>query len=387
MLTRRCEVEVLRKKIKYSIFIIVFLLISIVLFIALRPEKPIIIGFVGGLTGNSSEIGVDGRNAVELAVAEVNQAGGIRGQKIQLLIEDDKNDAAAALAADQRIVEEGAKVIIGHMSSGMMELTIPFIKEKDVLMISPTISLDSLSGIDDNFLRLIPLNKYQGQFLADAAYHRKKIKKVAIIYDNRNKGFAEGIILSFTKQILDYGGQTVITEAFTTGNKINYSQITKKIGQTEAEGILIIASSADAAMFCQHLFKENINLPVFMPMWPMTKDLIKQGGPAVEGVYLVSHMDIHSATKEYSQFKKNYYDQYGGEPSFASLLSYEAAKMLFDSMSETNEFTTEKIKENILRKKVFQGLQNEITLDQYGDTMRQIYLYQVQNGDFIKVEK
>lgn len=377
----------LHEKIRWRIFIASFFIISILLLSACRSKEGIKIGFVGGLTGNSSEIGVDGRNAVELAVDEVNKAGGIKGQQIELIIKDDKNDPKVALTVDKELIKNDVKIIIGHMTSGMTKLTIPLINEENVLMMSPTISLDSLTGIEDNFLRIIPSNNSQGDFLANTAFHKNNSKKIAIIYDQRNKAFAEGVIFAFKQKIEFYGGKIVIIEIFDNGNNVNYSRITKKIKDSDAEGILVIASSVDAAMFCQHFAKENINLPVLMPMWSMTNDLIKQGGPAVEGVYLVSYVDEDSMTLEYSQFRKKYYEKYQSEPSFASLLSYEATKILFDSMNEVKELTTEAIKENILGKRNFKGLQNEIVIDQYGDTLRGKYLYQVRNGAFVKVEE
>lgn len=377
--------KVLHVKVKAIILAITFFTLSSFLFTACNSKEMIKIGFVAALTGNSSETSVDGRNSVVLAAEEINKTGGIRGKQIQLLVVDDKNDKDIALIVDKYLVEQGAKVIIGHMTSGMAQLTVPFVNEENILMISPTISLDSLSGIDDNFLRVIPSNKLQGEFLADAAFKRKNVKKVAVIYDNRNKAFAEGVKGFFEQRIESYGGEIVATEIFDTGNNVNYSTIAQRIGKTDAEGVLVIASSVDAALFCQHFFKNDIRLPVFLPTWSMTNDFIKQGGPTVEGAYLVNFIDVESKAVDYVQFKKNYYEKYGSEPTFASLLSYEAAIVLFEAMGSTKELTAVNIKETILKQRRFKGLQDEIVIDEYGDITRKCYLYMVKNGVYTKV--
>ena len=370
-----------------SVIAICCLLVSTFMLASCSPQESIKIGFVAALTGSSSEISVNGRNAVYLAVEEINHAGGIKGKRIELHSEDDKNDKKIALHTDKHLAQHGVTAIIGHMTSGMAELTVPFVNEQNILMISPTISLDSLAGIDDNFVRVISSNKLQGDFLAKMAFKTEKVKKVAVIYDRRNEAFAEPVKSFFAQGIKSYGGQIVITEVFENGNSGEYSAIVKRINDADADGILLIASSVDAAMICQQFLKQEIKLPIFMPMWSMTNDLIKQGGPAVEGTYLINIIDFESSAPDFVKFKKDYYERYGAEATFASILSYEAAKVLFESMNHAQQLTAASIKEALLKKRIFKGLQGDIVIDQYGDTNRDFHLYRVKDGAFVKVEE
>lgn len=370
-----------------SVLAICCLLISIFLLASCSTNESIKIGFVAALTGNSSEISVNGRNAVVLAVEEVNRAGGIKGRRIELLLADDKNDKTIALSTDKQLVQQGVTAIIGHMTSGMAELTVPFVNEQNILMMSPTISLDSLAGINDNFIRVISSNKLQGDLLAKMAFKKEQVKKVAVIYDYRNMAFAEPVKRFFAQGIEATGGQIITTETFGSGNNAEYVTIAKRIGESDADGILLLASSVDAAMICQQFLKQGLTLPIFMPMWSMTNDLIKQGGPAVEGTYLINIIDFESSAADFVTFKKNYYDKYGAEATFASMLSYEAAKVLFESMNSAEQLTTASIKEALVKKRIFKGLQGDIVIDQYGDTNRNFHLYKVKNGVFVKVEE
>ncbi len=77
------------------------------------------IGFSGCLTGHLSDLGIGGRDAVILAVKEINAKGGVNGKKIKLIIKDDKNDPAAAVKADKELVSSGCIAIIGHMTSSI----------------------------------------------------------------------------------------------------------------------------------------------------------------------------------------------------------------------------------------------------------------------------
>jgi branched-chain amino acid transport system substrate-binding protein len=80
------------------------------------------IGFVGGLTGKSSDLGIQGRNSVMLAVEEINSQGGINGRPLQLITKDDKQDPQTALKVDRELIDEGVITIIGHMTSTMSEV-------------------------------------------------------------------------------------------------------------------------------------------------------------------------------------------------------------------------------------------------------------------------
>ncbi len=144
------------------------------------------LGFSAGLSGLQSELGISGRNGALLAVEELNRKGGIHGKKIELLVADDKNDPQAAQVADESLMDKGVQIIIGHMVSGVAKATLEHTDIRKVLFISPTIVTEELSGIDDNFIRVIASNTVQGYSLAKAALQETGVRKIAVVYDGRN---------------------------------------------------------------------------------------------------------------------------------------------------------------------------------------------------------
>lgn len=116
----------------------------------------------------------------------MNRKGGIHGKKIELLVADDKNDPQAAQVADESLMDKGVQIIIGHMVSGVAKATLEHTDIRKVLFISPTIVTEELSGIDDNFIRVIASNTVQGYSLAKAALQETGVRKIAVVYDGRN---------------------------------------------------------------------------------------------------------------------------------------------------------------------------------------------------------
>ncbi len=352
---------------------------------ACAPKKTVTIGFSAGLTGSTSDMGVNGRNGLMMAVNEVNAAGGVNNRQVEVIVKDDQNNPETALAVDQELYEEGVSFIIGHMTSNMAELSLPFVKDNNLLMISPTMSSHELVNQDDHFITVVSSNDVEAAFIAKIVLENGG-KNIAVIYELQNGLYTNTIKAFVGSDLAEKGGQIIYQEAFQAGNNPSYLEISNRVLSTQPDSIVILASSFDAAMFCQQFYKLGSQVPLYLSLWAMNNDLILQGGDAVEGVQIPSLIDTESQKAEYLNFREAYFNQYGSVPNFAAIYSYEAAKILFETMETKNSFDPEIIKEAIIKKSHYQGLQGEITIDKNGDAKRSLYHYLIKDGQFEKVD-
>lgn len=371
------------KKVFFLFFLSVIAMLTLTSCI---QKKPITIGFCAGLTGSTSELGVNGRNGLLLAVEEINASGGINGQPVEVLVKDDQNDPKIALAVDQELLAAGVSFIIGHMTSNMAELSLPFVNEKDLLMISPTISTHDILNQDDHFISVVSSNNTQALLMAEAMVRDEKGKNIAVIYETRNQAYTGSIKDYLGAELAKDGGEIIFEETFQSGDNPVYLEISQRVLSANPDSIVILAASFDAAMFCQQFQKLGNQTPIYLPVWSMSNDLILQGGDSVEGVHIVSLLDLDSQQPDYLAFKKTYFSKYGTEPAFPAIYSYEAAMILFDAMKTTRSQDPQTIKSAIIEKSTHQGLQNEITINAYGDANRNLYPYIIKNGQFEKAE-
>lgn len=370
----------MNKKAVLSLIILLFILFA---FLACREDSAVKIGYVGTLSGINSDLGVSGRNGAEMAVKRINDAGGIQGKPLELIIKDDKNSKEVALQADQELYDEGVLAVVGHMTSGMADLTVPFVNENKLLMISPTIAADTLSGKDDYFFRVIPSNVEQAIEIA-YSMRLKKINKIAIVYDQSNLSFTESLKNKFKEVYNPLGGEVVFEEAFSP-NTVNYGKLAGAIMDSSAEGVFIIGASDNVAVLSQHLFKQGASIDIFLPSWAMTEDLLSHGGKTVEGAQLVNFYNKEYYSKEYKAFYEEYQAIYGTEPGFSAQFSYEAVMILIEALEaqkSLKNITSESIKNKILSIEKFQGLQGSIIFNQYGDIDRKNYIYEIRNGQY-----
>lgn len=145
------------------------------------PE-PLRIGFIGGLAKRVADLGISGRNGVALAVNLRNQSGGINGRKIELIVEDDKQDPEAAKQAIARLLGHKVEAIIGPMTSVIAMAHVPLANEAKMVMVSPTVTTTKLSGLDDYFLRVIASTTEYAHKSADYHFQQQGQRRIAAAY-------------------------------------------------------------------------------------------------------------------------------------------------------------------------------------------------------------
>lgn len=350
-----------------------------------KSDDSIKIGFAAGLTGTNSELGVNGMYGVELAVEIINSNGGIKGRKIDLIIQDDQSNPVIALEVDKKFVEVGCKAIIGHMISGVMDENIAYVNGQNIILISPTISTDLLSHKDDHFLRIIPSNITQAQLIA-ASLINQGVHRLAFLSTQNNASFTDIIKNEITKLIVSNDIEIVFSETYVSEGVIDYQTITQSLMDSKADGVVLLSSSFESANFAQLFALSHFQSKIFLPAWAMTNDLIQRGGTTVENLYGVNYFDFNSKQEKYVNFVSLFYNKYSFYPTFASMFSYEAMMILAEAMSYSKTLDASEIKTQLLSQSEFVGLQDSFRFNQYGDVDRKIYFYQIKNGRFIKVE-
>jgi branched-chain amino acid transport system substrate-binding protein len=345
-----------------------------------RKSQPVKIGFAGSLTGQFSDLGLAGRNGAILAVEQINNAGGIQGRPVELIVKNDQNDPDVAVQVDTDLINEGVAALIGHMTSTMSKAVVHLFNDAKIVMVSPTTTTNDLTGLDDYFFRTCTPDLDQTQQLIRYAFHERGLKKLAVVYDLANRGYSEGWVQNARSEFERLGGNFSRVVPFTSGKDTTHSDIVKELLSSHPEGILIIAAAIDTATICQELRKAGSHLPVFNSGWAAIPKLIQHGGSAVEGIALIRTFDEQSTREHYLEFKKHYYERFKIEPNFAAAGAYDAAQQLLNALAHAE--TPEHVKKAIAAQPLFHGLQGDISMDQYGDPRRDVFIFTVKNGEF-----
>ncbi len=362
-----------------AIFILTISLVS-----GCETKKPVKIGFAGTLTGRHYDLGISGRNGAMLAVEEANKKGGINGQKIELIVKDDKYDPQVSVSVDRELIDQGVIAIVGHMTSDMSKAVLPLINEKKIVMISPTVASPLFNGIDDYFIKVNSTSKDEALKNADFAYHKLNLRRISAVYDSSNQDYTQEWLSAFKSDFEGLGGEVVSTIAFNSNENTSFSGLAHRLLASRPHGIVIIANALDTSHICQQIRKINSHTPILSSLWGMTIDILSHGGKAVENVVFSHIFRPADATQQYLDFKKNYIERFGREPDFAAVKSYEAINIILSSIENSKDIAD--LKKLILKKKKFKGLQGDFEINEYGDVQNKTFLITIKENQFVTIE-
>lgn len=348
---------------------------------ACAPPEPIQLGFVGGLSGRVADLGIDGRNGVMLAIELRNKAGGVKGRPIELLTEDDQQNADAARKAVASLIDHKVEAIIGPMTSTMATVVVPLVNRAQLVMVSPTVTTNDLSGLDDYFFRVVSPTREFARKSAEHHFQRTGMRRIAAIYDLRNKSYTESWLGDYRAAFVAGGGSLVDSVSFSSSDETHFGDLARQLLISKPDGILILANSVDAAVLCQQVRKLNPTIPIATSEWGGTERLIELGGRAVEGVVVGQFLDRQSKQPSYIEFHRSYVSHYGKEPGFAALTAYDAANVVMEGLEHRT--SGQSLKQALLARKTFTGAQSPVVFDAFGDTSRDSFMTTVKDASFV----
>jgi branched-chain amino acid transport system substrate-binding protein len=358
--------------------------------LAWGAPEPIKLGTVLRLS-IGAEHGIPSRRGVEMAVAEVNKAGGINGRPVELIVEDEKDSPAASVNAVQKLINvDKVAAIVGPMTSGGMMAAGKIANDAKVVEISPTATTPKLSGYGDYLYRGCSRIDKQAQVLTDYVVKNWKPKTVAILFSNEPYG--KGCADLFTQFFEKSGIKVVATESFMRGSRDFKAQLTKI--KAANPDILFIPGytpeTAPAAAQARQLGMQQKILGVYGDMDPV---YIQLAGAGAEGHVIGGEYDENYDTPKNKAFKKNYEElaKKNNDPyniMFAAL-HYDAASLLLDGMKK-NGPTSEGIKKYLDTVKDFDGVTGKLSFNQDHDVVRAgtegVYVLEVKDGKYVKVQ-
>lgn len=373
-------------------FLLSLLLIGVLFLIVVVDNKlsgdkePIKIGLVTTLTGPPATSGTHSRNGVLLATEEINNAGGINGHLVELIIKDDKGSSEESLRIDRELIESGVTAILGHFLSTLAVATVPLMNEEDILMIGLGTITSDLSNIDDNFIRVAVPVDIRIPILAEVLFNKFKLRKMAVVYDIANPNYSKSCFQYFEKSFKGLGGEIVSPIIFNSKEASSMVEIAEAVAATESEGLLLITQAIHGAIISQHVKYKVPEIKIADSGWAISDpEFIAHGGSAVNGVVSVHQFNEESKDDLFVEFENKYEDRFGSVGGNTAQRGYEAAKILFYALSKTRD--PRKLKKVILDKARFKGIDGDIVINEFGDPVRVLYVIEIQEYKIRTIDK
>lgn len=337
-----------------------------------QDTSPIKIGWLGPLTGDVATVGEATRDAAVLAVKEINEAGGINGRQLELIVEDGGCDSKKANTAGNKMINVDKVVaIVGGMCSGETLAVSPMAEEQKVLMVSPASTAPSITEAGDYIFRVVPSDSFQGKYVAEFAYNTLGKRKVALLISKTD--YTEGVAKAFKDSFVVLGGEVVVEDTFLQTDRDLRTQLTKvKNSDTD---LIYFASFTEAALAGLKQKEElSIDLPVLAP--DSFGDPKIHAAPGAEGI-------VYAVPKasEAETFKTKFLAETGRDdmPVYVTE-TYDIINILAMVMKDAGS-DSGAVKQALYGLKDYQGVSKVISFDENGDLLSAEYdLFQIKEG-------
>ena len=348
------------------------------------PQEPIRIGLIAGLSDRGSDFGESVRNGVILAVEQQNQAGGIKGRKIELIVRDDGQNAEQARRAARELIDLRPEVVIGPVTSSMAAVVVPLMNEAQLTLISPTVMSPDFHGKDDRFFRVNRTTTEAGIEHARILRERK-LKRVGIAFDASNPQYSDTWRQAFVDTFTALGGEIAGSVGFSSIATPRFSEIIGELLAGKPDTLLFISSSLDTARLCQQARQQAPALPLSSTEWAASGEfLTEMGGEAVEGLLISHAYDRNDQGAAFRAFRDAFKARFQRDFGSFSLMAYDTANIIFSAMKHRSG--DEDMKRALLKYGPYAGVQQQTRFDDNGDTPRKVYYTEIRKGSFVQVK-
>jgi len=347
---------------------------------AAAASADIKVGCALPMTGGIAFIGEAMMQGIEVALDEVNGAGGINGEKIVLQVEDTKSDPKEANNAVAKLLEvDKIKIIYGPARSGSVLASKPLVAKAGAVLLTSVSTHPDVPGADKGVFRTCPSDAAQGVVGAKLAKDLG-LKKMGSLFENSDYG--KGLSDVFVAEAKKLGIEVVIEERFASQDQDFRTQLTKIKGK-KVDGLYVVATSETPNIYKQ---AGLLKLGATIIGAEGTKDpkLLERGGEFMEGTYSTSPPFWDESPDPGTQkFLKAFKAKYPNEaPRMFAAQGYDGMIALAEAMKRKGTDPLQ-IREGLLTLKEFPAATGSITMLPNGDVVKPFAVFQVEGGKYV----
>ena len=296
------------------------------MFTAALADEPIIIGISGPLTGPYAMYGQGVVNGAQIAIEEVNALGGLQ---FALVYEDDEGDPEKAVNAYNTMLDQGAAMMAGTVTSGACAAVAAEAYEERVFMLTPSASSPTVTAGRDNVFQVCFTDPGQGAASAQYIVDRQLATKVAVIYNN-GQDYSTGIYQTFEAKAKELNLEIVSVTTFSSDDNADFSVQLGAAKEAGAELVFLPIYYTPASMILQQANSMNY-APTFFGVDGMDGILDIEGFDTAlaEGVYLLTAYSADAEDEKTKNFVAKYKQQFGGVPNQFAADTYDAIYALY----------------------------------------------------------
>jgi branched-chain amino acid transport system substrate-binding protein len=340
------------------------------------------LAFSGTLSGPIATYAQQMRQGVDLAVSEINQAGGIDGKKLKVNYADDRGKPENGIVIAQRFCNQDAAAVLGYSVSTVALAALPTYERCQLPVVASATTSPKFTGLSQYYFRTVLSDAVVAAEGARYAINDLGHKRMAVLYQQDDYG--QGGDKSFVDAAKAAGGQIVYDQGYQLGTTNFLSQLTK-IKSANPDVIFLSSFYPEAARIAQQARQLGMKVQFLGLDGVLAPDLIKLAGSAAEGMLVLGYFNPSAGTggAKVSSFVDAFKKKYGSAPSDWSALAYDA---VYAVKSAAGGGTDRAAVAKGLPGASFDGATGHVAFDK-GDRKGNAVVFEVQGKDFVPADK
>ncbi|MBI4799373.1 MAG: ABC transporter substrate-binding protein [Desulfarculus sp.] len=343
--------------------------------------EPIRIGLVLPLTGGSAAYGEMCLMGIRLAQAQKAQA---LGRPVELVLLDNKSDKVESSNAANRLIQRDKVVaILGPLSSSEALAAAPVAEAAGVPLVAAWATNPLVTQGRAYIFRTCFIDPFQGGVAANFAFNHLKAKTAAVLFDVA-RDYSVGLANFFKKSFASLGGQVAITAQYSEGDQ-DFSAQLLAIKAKNPDVIYLPGYLPEEPLLVRQARELGITAPFLSGDAAQSDELIKIGGPAVEGLYFTTHFDEGGATTAQGRMYAQAYRQaHGKAPDALGALGFDAYLLLLDALERAGSTEAPGLAKALDTTRGFAGVCGLTDIVGH-DAVKPAVILQVKEGKFVFV--
>lgn len=338
------------------------------------------------MTGGSASYGISSKNAIELAFKEINEKGGINGEQLELVVADNKSEAAEATNAMQKLVsQDNVVAVIGPNLSSSVIAASAINNSAKVLDIAPMatnpyVTVDQASGKTKEFnYRTCFIDPFQGTVMAKFATDELGVGNAAILIDN-SSDYAKGLAQFFKENFVKEGGAVTAEESYLQKDT-DFKATLTKIKATNPDFLYVPGYYQEVGLIVKQARELGMNMPIAGgDGWDSAKMPEIAGAAALNNTYFSSLYSPDDSSDINKNFVAAYEKAYGQKPDVFAALSYDSALLVAEAIKNAGSTEPAKISEAMAKINGFSGVSGSVTFDDKHNPVKSAVILEYKDG-------
>jgi branched-chain amino acid transport system substrate-binding protein len=350
-----------------------------------EESNEIVVGEYGSLTGTTATFGISTKNGIDMAIDETNQAGGLLGKQVRVIVEDDQGRPEEAQTVVTKLITRDRVVaVLGEVASSRTLAAAPVAQQNGIPMISPSSTNPRVTEVGNYIFRVCFIDPFQGFVMAKFATETLKLTDVAVLRDIKND-YSVGLADVFVENIRQMGGTVVSDQSYSEGDTDFSAQLTS-IKARNPQAIFVPGYYTEVGLIARQAKSLGITVPLLGGDGWDSPRLWDIGGEALNGSYYSNHSSMDDPNPAIQKFVADYRARFGEAPDALAALGYDSAMILFDAIRRANSTEPVAIRDALAATENFPGITGNITMDENRNPVKPAVVLKVQDGALEFVE-